>query len=226
MSDPLKLIDVNLFGTRLLLEQIKGRDVRLIFSSGEVYGKNFPVVPWSEDGDRMLGPTNIDRWSYSSSKALCEHMIFAMHRSGLVRPTIVRFFNIYGPRQKPNYVVSRSLHRILNGEQPLIYDSGKQTRCMTFVDDAVDCLEKIIFEDRTVGETINVGSNDERTIKEIVRVLNDVTRKSERSEYFDTTKNFGGAYEDITRRVPDVTKAIELLNWRASTNLTEGVRKP
>ena len=225
MNDPLKLIDINLFGTRNLIEQLAGTNVRLIFSStSEVYGKN-PDTPWSEDGDRVLGPTNIDRWSYSSSKAICEHMIFAMYRNGLLKPTIVRFFNVYGPRQKPNYVVSKSLHRVLNGQKPLLYDSGNQTRCMTYVDDAVDCLVKILSEPSVVGEAVNIGSNIENKISDIIFAITENCQTELSSETFKTDDEFGAVYEDIFRRIPDVSKAQALLNWRAKTSLQDGVEQ-
>ena len=129
IADPLKLVDISVLGTRYIIEEAVKSGTRILFSStSEIFGKN-PDIPWSEDGDRVLGPTYVDRWSYSSSKAVCEHMLYGMHKNTNLPFTIVRFFNVYGPRQNPYFVVSQSVHKALNGESPLLYDDGKMTRC-------------------------------------------------------------------------------------------------
>jgi len=95
------------------------------------------VLRRTEDDDRVLGSTKTARWSYSTSKAMAEHLVFAMRDAHGLPVTVVRYFNVYGPRQNPIFVISQSIHRILNGRQPLLYDSGDQSRCFTYVDDAV-----------------------------------------------------------------------------------------
>jgi nucleoside-diphosphate-sugar epimerase len=138
LARPLDVIDINFSGTRNVLEVAHRGGAKVVLTStSEVFGKN-PAVPWREDGDRVLGPTSSDRWSYSSSKALAEHLTFAFARQHGLDATIVRYFNVYGPRQRPAYVVSRSVHRALNGRPLVIYDEGRQTRCFTFVQDAVE----------------------------------------------------------------------------------------
>ena len=116
MEDPMSLIDIGVLGTRNLIKMCHENKIRMLFTStSEVYGKN-PNIPWKENDDRILGSTNIDRWSYSTSKALCEHMLFGMYHKHKWPMSIVRFFNVYGPRQKPIYVVSKSIHRVLNNK--------------------------------------------------------------------------------------------------------------
>ena len=106
MEDPLSLIDIAIIGTRHLIALAVEHDVRILFTStSEVYGRN-PAVPWSEDGDRVLGATSVDRWSYAASKGVCEQMLYGVHRKTGLPFSIVRFFNVYGPRQTPIYVVS------------------------------------------------------------------------------------------------------------------------
>ena len=107
------------------------------------FGKN-PNITWKENDDRILGSTNIDRWSYSTSKALCEHMLFGMYHKHKWPMSIVRFFNVYGPRQKPIYVVSKSIHRVLNNKPPELYDGGQQTRCFTYIDDVIEAILSVI----------------------------------------------------------------------------------
>ena len=131
IDDPLALIDIVVVGTRNLLELAAKYNVRVLFTStSEIYAKN-PNPPWSEKDDRVLGPTSIDRWSYSSSKAVCEHMLFALFRSNNLKFTIVRFFNVYGPGQAPIFVISKSLYNVMKNKSPYLYDSGDQTRCFT-----------------------------------------------------------------------------------------------
>ena len=138
LKSPLDVLDVNVMGTRNVLEAASNHRARVVLAStSEVYGRN-PKVPWSEDDDRVLGSTSVDRWSYSTSKATCEHIALAVHRHRSTPVTIVRYFNVYGPRQAPIYVISRAVHRVLNGEPPILYDGGSQTRCFTYVDDAVE----------------------------------------------------------------------------------------
>ena len=111
MEDPLSLIDIAIIGTRNLIALCVEHDVRILFTStSEVYGRN-PAVPWSEDGDRVLGATYVDRWSYAASKGVCEQMLYGVHRKTGLPFSIVRFFNVYGPRQTPIYVVSQTVQR-------------------------------------------------------------------------------------------------------------------
>jgi nucleoside-diphosphate-sugar epimerase len=120
VEDPLRVVDVSVTGTRNVLELSHRHGARVIFTStSEVYGKN-PNTPWAEDDDRVLGSTRTARWSYSTSKAMAEHMVFGMHDACGLPVTVVRFFNVYGPRQNPIFVVSKSIHRILNGREPLL----------------------------------------------------------------------------------------------------------
>ena len=108
MEDPLSLIDIGILGTRTLLEMCHNHGIRMLFAStSEIYGKN-PEVPWLESGDRVLGPTSVDRWSYSTSKAICEHMLFGLHHKDNWPMSIVRFFNVYGP-SKIQYMLFQSL---------------------------------------------------------------------------------------------------------------------
>ena len=135
---PIDVIDVNVFGTKNVLELAGRAGAKVVVAStSEVFGKN-PAVPWSENADRVLGSTATDRWSYSSSKAVAEHLTFAFIRQRGLRASIVRYFNLYGPRQRPAFVLSRSIHRALRGLAPVVYDDGRQTRSFTYVGDVID----------------------------------------------------------------------------------------
>jgi len=126
MEDPLSLIDIAILGTRRLIALCVEHNVRILFTStSEVYGRN-PAVPWSEDGDRVLGATSVDRWSYAASKGVCEQMLYGVHRKTGLPFSIVRFFNVYGPRQTPIYVVPQTVQRVLNGVRTDLYAGGGQ----------------------------------------------------------------------------------------------------
>jgi dTDP-alpha-D-glucuronic acid decarboxylase len=227
LQEPLRVLDVNVIGTRNVLELSHRHGTRVVFAStSEVFGKN-PNPPWAEDDDRVLGSTRTARWSYSTSKGMAEHLAFAMHASYGLPVTVVRYFNVYGPRQAPIFVVSQSIHRVLNGRAPLLYDSGDQTRCFTYVDDAVAGTLLAADSDAAIGEAFNIGSMTETSMRDVVGLaikIASVDAVSE-AEVVDTAAQFGGRYEDIPRRIPDSTKAQRELGWRLQITVEEGIRR-
>jgi UDP-glucose 4-epimerase len=225
MEDPLSLIDIAIIGTRNLVELCEQHRVRILFTStSEVYGRN-PAVPWPEDGDRVLGPTNVDRWSYSSSKAVCEHMLFGIYRKSGLPISIIRFFNVYGPRQNPIYVVSKAVYRVLRGEAPEIYDGGQQTRCLTYVEDAIEGVIAAATKEEAIGEIFNIGNPVENTMNEVVDLVLQEAGSDLTPVQIDTGKKYGSVYQDIPRRVPAVEKAKRLLDWSATTSARDGISK-
>ncbi|ORW10804.1 NAD-dependent epimerase/dehydratase family protein [Mycobacterium kyorinense] len=227
LEDPLRVIDVNVTGTRNVLELSQRHGAHVVLAStSEVFGKN-PNPPFAEDDDRVLGPTRTARWSYSTSKAMAEHLAFAMHTTYGLPVTVVRYFNVYGPRQDPIFVISRTIHRILNGRQPLLYDAGEQTRCFTYVDDAV-AGTLLASENKTaIGQAFNIGSMTETTVGDAVALAIEIANVDSVSsaETIDTAAHFGARYEDIPRRIPDSTKAQRELGWRLEVDLAEGIRR-
>jgi dTDP-alpha-D-glucuronic acid decarboxylase len=222
VEDPLAVVDIVVGGTRSVLREVGRVGSRLVLASpSEVFGRN-PEVPWSEDADRVLGSTSVDRWSYGSSKAVAEHMVFAMMRGGM-EASIVRFFNAYGPRQAPIFVVSQSVRKVLRGERPLVYDDGRQTRCFTYVADAVGGLVAAGTHPAAPGEAFNIGNPVETTMREVVDRIVHLSGTGLEPETFHTDVEYGERYEDVPRRVPGVEKARELLGWSASTTLDEGL---
>jgi UDP-glucose 4-epimerase len=225
ISDPLKLVDINVIGTRYLLEQAANSNTKFVFSStSEYFGKN-PATPWSEDEDRVLGPSYVDRWSYSSSKAVCEHMLYGVQKAFGLPFTIVRYFNVYGPRQNPYFVVSQTIYKILRGEKPLMYDGGKMTRCFTFIEDIIRGTIIAADSDKAIGEAFNLGNPRETSVKEVIEIALRVADSNSGYDAVNTEKLYGKSYEDITRRVPQVDKARELLGWQAEVSLEEGIRR-
>ncbi|TDC40381.1 NAD-dependent epimerase/dehydratase family protein [Micromonospora sp. 15K316] len=225
LDNPLDVIDINFLGTKRVLERATKVDARVVVAStSEIFGKN-PMVPWREDADRVLGPTIAQRWCYSTSKALAEHLTFGFVQQHGLAAGVVRYFNVYGPRQRPAYVISRSVHRALNGRPPIVYDDGHQTRSFTYVADAVEGTILAGASEQTVGEAINLGSMRETSVAEAVTLVNAVAGADGGATKVDTAEQLGAGYQDLRRRVPDASRARLLLGWSAETELREGLTR-
>ena len=225
LARPLDVVDINVTGTRNVLDFALRADATVVLAStSEVFGKN-PLVPWVEDADRVLGPTTADRWTYATSKALAEHLTFAFARQHGLAATIVRYFNVYGPRQRPGFVISRSVHRALNGIPPVVYDNGTQTRCFTYIDDAVDGTVRAASSPAAIGDVFNIGSTAETTVAEAIGLVAELTGFGTDVTPVDTGKQLSLSYEDLSRRVPDTAKARAVLGWTCDTPLRPGLAK-
>lgn len=222
---PLDVIDINFTGARNVLDLATRAGARVVVAStSEVFGRN-PAVPWKEDADRVLGPTTADRWAYSSAKALTEHLTFGFVRQHGLAATVVRYFNVYGPRQRPAYVVSRSVHRALNGRPPVVYDQGRQTRSFTYVADAVAGTLLAAASPVATGEAFNLGSMAETTVSDAVAIIAELTGFAAPTVPVDTADALGPSYQDLARRLPDNTKATTLLGWDCATSLRAGLTR-
>jgi dTDP-alpha-D-glucuronic acid decarboxylase len=225
LARPLDVIDITLTGTRNVLDlALRAGATVVLASTSEVFGKN-PQVPWAEDADRVLGPTTADRWTYSSSKALAEHITFAYARQYGLAATIVRYFNVYGPRQRPAFVISRSVHRALNAIAPVVYDGGAQTRCFTYVADAVDGTLRASAQPAAVGHAFNIGSTTETTVAQAVALIAELTGFGPAVTAVDTSEQLTASYQDLPRRIPDTAKARSVLGWQSETSLRDGLTK-
>lgn len=225
IEDPMRVIDVNILGLRNLLSALRGSGARLVFSStSEIYGKN-PKVPWSEDSERVLGPTGIHRWAYSTSKAAAEHMLWACSGPYKLEAVVIRYFNLYGPRQRPGLLVPAQVVRALAGDHLEVYDGGRQTRCFTYIDDAVSGTLAAAFVPAAAGQAFNLGSSVEISVGEVSRLIGTLAGGAFKIKDVSTAEKYGSLYEDIPRRAPDAGKAARVLGWRAETPLEEGIKK-
>ena len=227
VEDPLTAIVTNVRGTENVLELAYKYWVKtIIASSSEIYGKSTDV-PLREDGDRLLGPTTVGRWSYSDAKAIDEYFALAYARKGLP-VTVVRYFNAYGPRLDPlgyGSVIARFFTQALQGEPLTVYDDGEQTRCFTYVADAVEGTILAATVREAAGQVFNIGSNRETTINELARMIRDLSGSSSEIVHVPYTSAYGPHFEETRRRVPDVTRAREVLGFEARTTLEEGLRR-
>jgi len=227
VDDPLSAIVTNVRGTENVLELAFKYWVRtVVASSSEIYGKS-AEAPLQEDGDRLLGPTTVGRWSYSDAKAIDEYFALAYARKGL--PVIVvRYFNAYGQRLDPTgygSVIARFITQALQGEPLTVYDDGEQTRCFTYVDDTVAGTIRAATVREAAGHVFNIGSNRETSVNELVRLIQQLTDSQREIVYVPYASVYGAHFEETRRRVPDVTRAREILGFEAQTSLEEGLRR-
>jgi UDP-glucose 4-epimerase len=198
----------------------------VLASTSEVYGRN-PKVPFSEDDDRVLGSTRVDRWCYSTSKAAAEHFCFAYHRLGLP-VVVVRYFNVYGPRLDKldvGRVITIFMGQVLRGEPVTVIGDGKQTRCFTFVDDAIRATVAAGLKPEAIGQLFNVGSDRETSIRELAEMMIRVAQSASSIRYVPQEAVYGTSYEDVPRRVPAVNRMHEILGVRADTSLEDGLAR-
>lgn len=227
IGDILKVIEINVDGAKNVFSMAGLYNKKIIFSStSEIYGKS-NKVPFREDDDRILGPTTIDRWVYSSTKALGEYMLIGYHRQGLPM-SIARFFNAYGPKldmEGSGRVMARFIMQTIDGKDITIIGDGKQTRCFTYIDDIVEGLIRCGINPLAEGQIFNIGSDFEVSILDLAKIIVNKIGSRSRIVHVDAKSIYGDGYEDITRRVPDVSKAAKLLDFRAKISIEEGIKR-
>lgn len=215
------VVEVNVNGTQHVLRAASQTGARVVYTStSEVAGKG-RQVPFSEDQDRVVGSTLTDRWVYAESKALGEHLCLDYAARGLP-VTAVRLFNVYGPRLEGR-VVTDFARKLLSGESVTIIGDGSQTRAFTYVSDVVDGLLLAGNRPQALGDVFNLGSDVETSINSLVIQLAALIGCSPEIRYVSGEEVYGPGYEDIPRRVPDVSKARDLLGFEARTALTDGL---
>jgi UDP-glucose 4-epimerase len=224
VRDPVHVIETNVLGTHAVLQAAaRYRKRVLLASTSEIYGKA-QHVPFSEDDDRVLGPTTKARWSYSDSKAVDEFLSLAYHQQLGLPITVVRFFNTVGPRQTGQYgmVVPRFVQQALRGDHLTVYGDGSQSRCFCNVQDVVRALIALTHCPEAVGEVFNVGNIEEVTILDLARqILELVTGDSDRVVFIPYDEAYEPGFEDMQRRVPDIRKIKTFTGWEPQVTLRE-----
>jgi UDP-glucose 4-epimerase len=219
----------NLRGSQTVIEAAQRYKRRLLLAStSEVYGKNTDV-PLAEDANRILGSPIIARWAYSIGKAVEEILAYAYHRERGLEVTVVRFFNVVGPRQNLGYgtVVPRLVRQAVAGEPLTVFGDGRQTRCFCHVRDAVDALVGLAANAGAAGEAYNVGAQQEISVRDLAQRVLDLSGVPSgngagagiRLIPYDTA--YGPGFEDMQRRVPDLRKITALTGWEPTTTLDE-----
>jgi UDP-glucose 4-epimerase len=221
VHSPIVTLEINVGGTEIVLQTARRyRKKVLIASTSEVYGKGVRV-PFSEDDDRILGPTTKSRWSYAASKELDEFLGLAYHKAVDLPVTIFRLFNTVGPRQVGNYgmVVPRFVKWALQGEPIQVYGDGQQSRCFANVYDVVDAISILGHHDAVAGEVYNIGNNQEISIYGLAQLVKERAASSSEIVFVPYDQAYEVGFEDMRRRVPDVSKIHEAIGWQPTTSL-------
>jgi UDP-glucose 4-epimerase len=223
ISSPVEVIERCILGTEMVLKTAhRYRKKVLLTSSSEVYGKN-ASVPFGEDDDRILGPTTKSRWSYSCSKAIDEFLALAYHKEKRLPIVIARLFNTVGPRQTGRYgmVVPRFVQQALAGTPVTVYGDGSQRRCFSDVADVVGALTALMDHPGAVGRIFNVGSAEEVTILDLAKRVIALTGGTSSIQMIAYDVAYEAGFEDMARRIPDLTRIHSLIGYRPTVGLDE-----
>lgn len=223
VESPVRTIETNVTGTHLVLEAAaKKRKKVFLASTSEVYGKNVNV-PFDEDADLVLGPTNKGRWSYAASKALDEFLALAYWKERKLPVIVARLFNTVGPRQTGRYgmVMPTLIGQALAGLPLTVFGSGRQSRCFCDVQDCVQAILRLADTDRAIGEVVNVGTDHEVSMDALAELIRERTQSSSSIEHIPYDQAYEPGFEDMQRRVPSLRKLQRLTGFRPQTTLPE-----
>jgi len=226
VQSPVRTIETNVNGTELVLRWAakKGKTV-LIASTSEVYGKS-ERAPFREDDDLVLGPSTINRWSYACSKLLDEFLALAYHKERDLPVIIARLFNTVGPRQTGRYgmVVPRFVRAALRNVPLRVYGDGQQTRCFCYVGDTVRALIALLDHPDAVGKVFNVGNPQEVSILELAQRVVKLAESSSPIMLVPYEHAYEAGFEDMRRRVPDISRLTALTGFRPTLDLDDIIR--
>lgn len=224
VNSPIRTIETTIIGTDTVLRCAASTDNRkvLITSSSEVYGKG-TKVPFSEDDDMLFGPTVKSRWSYGCSKAIDEFLALAYHKELKLPVVIARLFNTVGPRQVGTYgmVLPRFVEQAISGGPIIVFGDGEQTRCFVSVTDVVDALCRLMNSDDAVGRIVNVGSDDEISINSLAERVREIVNPNVEITHIPYDEAYEEGFEDLLRRVPDLERIRELIDFDPVISLDE-----
>jgi UDP-glucose 4-epimerase len=226
VESPVRTIETNVRGTEVILALAnKKKKPVLVASTSEVYGLSTDV-PFREDGNLVMGATTKGRWSYACSKAIDEFLALAYWREKKLPTRVVRLFNTVGPRQTGQYgmVIPTFVKQALAGRPITVYGDGTQTRCFGYVGDVVGALIKLMEHEGAVGEVFNIGSNEEVSILELANRIKELTKSESEIVLVPYAEAYEEGFEDMPRRVPDITKVGALVGFKPEMKL-DGILK-
>jgi len=223
LESPLESMSTNITGSEVVLHAAAKHNKRIIIAStSEIYGKN-SKQPLNETDDRVVGAPQKIRWTYSDAKAIEEAMAFALYQEKKLPVTTVRLFNTVGPRQTGRYgmVVPRFVQAALKSEPLTIYGDGTQSRVFCHVYDAVQAIVTMAANNVTIGDVYNVGGTGEVTIKQLAEQILKITGSKSEITYTAYSDAYPAGFEDIQRRVPDISKVKSAIGWAPTKDLTQ-----
>src|SRR2546426_1526210 len=222
VEQPVHTIETNVHGTEVVLKHAnKKKKLVFIFSTSEVYGKS-SVVPFSEDDDLVMGPTTKHRWAYACSKAIDEFLALAYWKEKKLPVVVFRLFNTVGPRQTGRYgmVIPNFVKQALLGHPITVFGDGGQSRCFTYVSDVVGVLVRLAEEPRAVGQVLNVGNDHEEvTILDLAQRVKARTGSNSEIVRVPYDQAYEEGFEDMPRRVPDLTRPRALTGYEPKVHL-------
>jgi UDP-glucose 4-epimerase len=223
VEQPVYTIETNVHGTEVVLKHAnKKKKLVVIASTSEVYGKS-DDVPFREDSDLVLGPTPKHRWAYACSKALDEFLALAYWKERKLPVIIVRFFNTVGPRQTGQYgmVIPNFVRQALAGEPITVFGDGTQSRSFTHVSDVVGALLKLVVEPKAIGQVINIGNTEEVSMLRLAERIRDLSGSKSTIKLIPYDQAYESGFEDMPRRVPDLTRVHSLIGYTPKHALDE-----
>ncbi len=226
VEQPVHTIETNVHGTEVVLKHAnKKKKLVFIASTSEVYGKS-TAVPFREGADLVLGPSSKHRWAYACSKLIDEFLALAYWKERKLPVVIVRLFNTVGPRQTGQYgmVLPTFVRQALAGQPITVFGDGTQSRSFTYVGDVVDALVKLSLEPRAIGEVFNVGNTGEVTIGALAERVKALANSLSPIHHIPYDEAYEAGFEDMPRRVPDITKLRELIGYEPRLGLDEIIR--
>jgi len=221
MENTLESIDSNFMGSEVVLKAATGHKKRIILAStSEIYGTN-SQQPLNEESDRVVGAPQMIRWTYSDSKSLEEASAYVMHDRHGLPVTTARFFNTVGPRQTGQYgmVIPRFVQAALSNEDLLVYGDGTQSRVFCHVSDVVRAVNLLANDDQTIGDYFNIGGVGEISIMALAQRIIEMTGSKSKIKIIDYSEAYEVGFEDMQRRVPDISKIASKVGWKPSKNL-------
>ena len=216
-------VSTNFTGSEVVLQAALKHNKRIIIAStSEIYGKN-PNQPLKETDDRVVGAPQKIRWTYADAKALEEAIAHSLYLTEGLKVSTIRFFNTVGPRQTGRYgmVVPRFVQAAVNNQPITIYGDGTQSRVFCHVLDAIDAVLKIAKDDKTIGEVFNIGGEGETTIQQLAEKIIANTKSQSQITFTSYSDAYPAGFEDMQRRVPDISKAKAALDWKPTRNLDQ-----
>jgi UDP-glucose 4-epimerase len=223
VEQPVRTIETNVHGTEIVLKHAnKKKKLVVIASTSEVYGKS-DDVPLREDSDLVLGPTPKHRWAYACSKAIDEFLALAYWKERQLPVIVVRFFNTVGPRQTGQYgmVIPNFVRQALAGEPITVFGDGSQSRSFTHVADVVSALLKLVREPKAVGQVINLGNTGEISILKLAERVREMSGSKSSIKLVPYDEAYESGFEDMPRRVPDLSKATALIGYKSRFSLDD-----
>lgn len=221
VESPVRTIETNIRGTEAVLHHAnKKKKLVVIASTSEVYGKA-NKVPFREDDDMIMGPTTKGRWSYACTKAIDEFLALAYHKEKRLPVIVVRLFNTVGPRQTGRYgmVVPNFVRQALMDQPITVFGDGSQSRCFTDVSDAVRGMLELLDETRAIGQVFNLGNNEEISIRDLAERVKSLVGSHSEIVTIPYEQAYEEGFEDMARRVPDVSKIHALTGFAPRVNL-------